>query len=250
MVEENKQHEEHMKSKDKFELKDSHIEASLTLSKEQNGIHAETKESTISQDEIEGEDSRVTTTASEQQNGFHAETKDRTISQDGIEGEDSHVTTTASKPQNGFHAETKDRTISQDGIEGEDSHVTTTASKPQNGFHAETKEDLINFQDENGKENSHVETTTSGKYNVYQADINKDYGEHNTIFQDESRRAEYSSLETVTTSHKGYAFETKYPAVRSDQCPLCKCLIRQVVELPCDHGFCQECLQDLEEKEK
>lgn len=44
----------------------------------------------------------------------------------------------------------------------------------------------------------------------------------------------------------GYNLKTEFPLLPSDLCSYCKLLIREFVELPCEHAFCKSCLEDLE----
>ena len=78
--------------------------------------------------------------------------------------------------------------------------------------------------------NTHMETTQNKEHNNCQAENTEERME--------------------TTPKKGYNFKTKYPALKSDQCPLCKLLIREIVELPCGDGFCRDCLRAREEQQR
>ena len=77
--------------------------------------------------------------------------------------------------------------------------------------------------------NTHMETTQNKEDNNCQAE---------------------NTEERMETPKKGYNFKTKYPALKSDQCLLCKLLIREIVELPCGDGFCRDCLRAREEKQR
>ena len=50
----------------------------------------------------------------------------------------------------------------------------------------------------------------------------------------------------ATNNEDGYDFQTKSETATSYECPICKKIIRQFTELPCEHFSCQTCIEQWE----
>ena len=47
----------------------------------------------------------------------------------------------------------------------------------------------------------------------------------------------------------GFPFETVGPERKEFECPICLCIIRNAIELPCEHLMCKECLEHYEKEQ-
>ena len=57
-------------------------------------------------------------------------------------------------------------------------------------------------------------------------------------------------LEKINAVPTGFAFTVAGPEKKEFECPICLCLIKDAIELPCEHLMCKDCLLHYEKEQK